>query len=65
VTGVPIGAVPPFGALFGIPLYVDAIVRTMASVVFNAGLHTKSLRVSASDYERVDKPIVGEFSKEL
>jgi aspartyl-tRNA synthetase len=63
VTGVPIGAVPPFGALFDIPLYVDEEVRTHASVVFNAGLHTKSLRVSAADYENVATPIVGAFSR--
>jgi len=63
VTSVPIGAVPPFGKLFGIPLYVDIGVRQHASIVFNAGLHTKSLRVSESDYEKVDTPIIGAFSR--
>lgn len=65
VTSVPIGAVPPFGFLFSIPLYIDERVRKQSSVVFNAGLHTKSLRVKESDYELVEKPIFGEFSKEL
>lgn len=64
VTHVPIGAVPPFGHIFGIPLYMDTTLRQGESVVFNAGFHTKSISVSEKDYEKVAKPITGEFSKE-
>jgi aspartyl-tRNA synthetase len=64
VTSVPIGAVPPFGHIFGIPLYMDKSMRLNESVVFNAGLHTKSISLSETEYEKVAKPIVGEFSKD-
>ncbi|MBP9813565.1 hypothetical protein KBC80_00090 [Candidatus Woesebacteria bacterium] len=63
VTGVTIGAVPPFGHIFGIPLYMDKAVSANSHVSFNAGLHTRSIRMAEPAYERVAKPIVGEFSK--
>ncbi len=63
VTGVRIGAVPPFGHIFSIPLYMDTHLADESFISFNAGLHTKSMRVKQSDYERVATPIIGEFSK--
>jgi aspartyl-tRNA synthetase len=63
VTGVKIGAVPPFGHIFEIPLYMDTHLADETTVSFNAGLHTKSMSVNQKEYERVAKPIVGEFSK--
>jgi len=64
VTGVTIGAVPPFGHLFGIALYMDAAIKTNTHVSFNAGLHTKSVRMKETDYEKFASPTIGEFSKE-
>jgi prolyl-tRNA editing enzyme YbaK/EbsC (Cys-tRNA(Pro) deacylase) len=63
VTGVGIGAVPPFGHIFGIPLYMDNALAAKESLSFNAGMHTRSIRVAAKEYEKVAKPIVGDFSK--
>ncbi len=63
VTGVKIGAVPPFGHIFGIPLYMDTHLKDETFISFNAGLHTKSIRVKQSEYEKVAKPIIGEFSR--
>jgi aspartyl-tRNA synthetase len=63
LTGVAVGAVPPFGHLFGLPLYMDQSVRTNEYVAFNAGLHTKSIRMKETDWEIVAKPVSGEFSK--
>lgn len=63
VVGVKIGAVPPFGHIFGIPLYMDAALGREPAISFNAGLHTKSITVREPDYEKVAKPVVGEFSK--
>ncbi len=65
ITSVPIGAVPPFGHIFGIPLYADVAIRQNQSVSFNAGLHTKSVRMIETDYEKIAKPVIGEFSKQL
>jgi len=64
VTGVTIGAVPPFGNIFGIPTYMDSSLRDNTHVSFNAGLHTHSIRVGVAAYERVaGRPTVGDFSR--
>ncbi len=63
VSGVEIGAVPPFGNLFRIPVYMDEGLRRSENIVFNAGLHTKSIRMKESDFETLVKPVVGIFSK--
>ena len=63
LTGVPIGAVPPFGHIFSLPLFVDRKLKTNESIAFNAGLHHKSIRLKESDWETVAKPVVGDFSK--
>ena len=63
VTSVEIGAVPPFGHIFDIPLYVEKGLRTNVQVAFNAGLHHKSIKMSETDYERIAKPTVGAYAK--
>lgn len=62
VTGVKIGAVPPFGNLFGIPMYVDSKLRDNQKISFNAGSHTKSITMSCGDFEKSTKPFIGDFS---
>jgi len=63
ITDVEIGAVPPFGGLFTISLYVDKSLSENETIVFNAGSHTKSILIKYSDFEKVSKPIIGIFSK--
>lgn len=63
VSGVEVGAVPPFGNLFKIPLYFDKTIVENGVVFFNAGSHSKSISLKGSDLEKITKPIVGNFSK--
>ncbi|EKE15454.1 MAG: hypothetical protein ACD_12C00012G0004 [uncultured bacterium] len=63
ISGVEVGAVPPFGNLFKIPLYFDQTIVDNETVFFNAGSHSKSISVKGSDLEKVTKPIIGNFSK--
>jgi Ala-tRNA(Pro) deacylase len=63
VTTVEIGAVPPFGHIFGIPLYLDITLRKNETIYFNPGLHAKTIGMKEVDYEKSAGPIVGEFSK--
>ena len=62
LTGVEIGAVPPFAHLFELPLYVDQSLGKNEKIVFNAGLHTKSIKMSYQDYRQLTKPTSGSFS---
>jgi aspartyl-tRNA synthetase len=63
ITAVPIGAVPPFGHIFRIPLYMDEHIEAQDMVVFNAGLHEKSVQMQRKDYVKLAAPHIGEFSK--
>jgi len=63
ISGVNIGAVPPFGNLFGLKAYFDRTVLENEIVAFNAGSHTRSIKMKAKDLVKVVNPIVEEFSK--
>ena len=52
VTGVEIGAVPPFGHIFGVSYYMDIALRDGEHVSFNAGSRTKSIRMKENDFEK-------------
>jgi Ala-tRNA(Pro) deacylase len=63
LTGVSIGAVPPFGNLFGIEMYVDKSVTHNTEIAFNAGMHTHSIKMKSADLVKVTGAKVSEFSK--
>jgi aspartyl-tRNA synthetase len=63
VTGCSIGSVPPFGNLFGIDILIDSKVTENKEVAFNAGSHTKSIKMQAKDLVKVTGAKVAEFSK--
>lgn len=63
ISGVEVGAVPPFGNLFEIPLYFDQTIVDNEKVFFNAGSHSKSISMNGSDLEKIAKPIIGSFCK--
>lgn len=46
---VELGALPPLGSLFGIPVYVDPEVLSHETVVFAAGTQRESVRVRTQD----------------
>ena len=56
------GAMPPFGNLYGIPVYVDKTLTRDNEIVFNSGTHLELIRMSFADFERLVMPEVLEFS---
>lgn len=65
VTGVEIGAVPPYGpVIFNVPLYSDKSLSENEVIVYNAGSHSVSIKMKYKDYEKVSQSIFGEFSKQ-
>jgi len=62
LTGVEVGAVPPLGNLWGIPTYFDASFQTKEWAAFNAGLHTRSLKMKARDLLAAVSPTMGSFA---
>lgn len=64
ITGVEIGAVPPMGTIINIPTFVDKQLLSETEIAFNAGAHTKSIKMKTSDYIAVIKPTVVEIAEE-
>jgi len=44
-----IGAMPPFGNLYGIPVYVEETLTRDKNIAFNAGSHTELIKLSYND----------------
>jgi Ala-tRNA(Pro) deacylase len=57
------GAMPPFGNLYGLPVYADAALREDKNIVFNAGTHHEAVRMTYTDFFRLVRPIVIEATK--
>ena len=60
-----IGAMPPFGNMYGLQTYVDEHLAEQDYIVFEAGTHTDAIKMSYSDYERIAKPKLGDFAIKL
>ena len=57
-----IGAMPPFGSLYQIRVFVDRMVTEIDDLCFNAGSHEQILRMDSNDYLEIEKPVVGDFA---
>lgn len=51
-----LGAMPPFGHLYGMPVYVDSRLAQQPEIVFNAGSHTEALRMPYVEFEGLAQP---------
>jgi Ala-tRNA(Pro) deacylase len=60
--GCEVGAMPPFGNLFGIPTYVDCSLQREEEIVFNAGTHTLTAKLAFEDFARLTEPRIAEFA---
>ncbi len=60
--GVEIGGVPPFGNLFGLPIYVDGALFENREIIFNAGDRSFSVAMRSTDYRNIIQPIVSHFT---
>jgi Ala-tRNA(Pro) deacylase len=54
---------PPFGNLYGVPVYVDEALAAQKEIVFRVGSHNESMKVAYRDFARLVQPQVGSFAK--
>jgi Ala-tRNA(Pro) deacylase len=57
-----VGAMPPFGNLYNLPVYVDKTLAEDEVIVFQAGTHTDTMSLKYADFERLVNPTVAEFA---
>ncbi len=57
-----VGAEPPFGALYGIPLYMDEHL-TADAIVFKGGSHQETMKVALKDYISAANPTIVDIAR--
>ena len=57
-----LGAEPPFGNLYDLPVIMDKALEKDDHITFQAGSHDQAIRMSMDDYRKLVKPKVLEFS---
>jgi Ala-tRNA(Pro) deacylase len=57
-----VGAMPPFGNLYGIDVYVARALAEDEEIAFNACCHTRLIKMSYRDFERLVQPKVIDFT---
>ena len=57
-----LGAMPPFGNLYGLPVYADESLAGDRAILFNAGTHRDAIRMSYQDFSRLADPKVCSFA---
>ena len=60
-----VGAMPPFGNLYGVRVYVDRLLAEDERIVFQAGTHTDTISMTYADYARLVQPRVVAFAHHL
>jgi len=58
-----LGAMPPFGNLYGMAVYVAEKLTHDEEIAFNAGSHRELIKLSYKDFERLVKPTIFTFCR--
>lgn len=51
-----LGAMPPFGNLYGLPVFASRELAKDKEIAFNAGSHTEMIKLNFQDYNRLVVP---------
>jgi Ala-tRNA(Pro) deacylase len=57
-----VGAMPPFGNLYGMPVYVEEALAEDETIFFRAGTHTDTMSVRYTDFEQLVEPTIAAFA---
>jgi Ala-tRNA(Pro) deacylase len=57
-----VGAMPPFGNLYDLEVFVDKALTEDQEIAFNAGSHRELMRMACRDFEGLVNPKVARFS---
>jgi Ala-tRNA(Pro) deacylase len=62
ITTLEVGSIPPLGSVMGLKSYYDESFIDKDRVAFNAGSHTLSIKMKASDLLRVENPVISSIT---
>jgi len=60
-----LGAMPPLGNLFGLPVYVDTQLAAEEIIAFNAGTHRDVVYMRYRDFQQLVKPEIVPFARRV
>ena len=58
-----VGAQPPFGNLYGLPVYVDQDLAKDDTIVIEAGTYTDTVSLKFADYQRLVNPTIVDLAR--
>ncbi|MEN8194497.1 MAG: YbaK/EbsC family protein, partial [Bacteroidota bacterium] len=61
--GCEVGAMPPFGNLYDMPVYVAESLMKDEEIAFNSGTHKELIKMKTEDYVKLVNPLTLKFSK--
>jgi Ala-tRNA(Pro) deacylase len=56
------GAMPPFGNSYDVPVLMDEVLADREFMAFSAGTHRDIIRMSTRDFKRLVKPQIASFA---
>jgi Ala-tRNA(Pro) deacylase len=59
-----LGAMPPFGNLYNLPVYLDSSLAGEETIAFNASTHRDVIHMRTADYRDLANPIVISLARE-
>ena len=57
-----VGAMPPFGNIYEVPVYLDRSLVEEPYIVFQAGTHHTTMKIAMSDYQKLASPAIADFA---
>lgn len=60
--GCEVGAAPPFGKLYNVPIVLDGDLAAEPEIVFRAGSHSETIRMRLRDFTQLESPLIADFS---
>jgi prolyl-tRNA editing enzyme YbaK/EbsC (Cys-tRNA(Pro) deacylase) len=58
-----VGAVPPFGKILKLRLFVDSLLLKNKALYLGSGEYTSSIKVGTKQYLKIEQPVKGTFSE--
>jgi len=60
-----VGAMPPFGNLYDLPVWVDSALADQERIVFRVGSYTETMSLRYDDFAKLVQPRVGKLIYEI
>jgi Ala-tRNA(Pro) deacylase len=60
-----LGAMPPVGSLYGLPVYLDSGLAAEDTIAFNGGTHKDVVQMKTADFSKLFHPLMAPLAREV